>query len=424
MRAYCVAGLGYGDEGKGCLTDFLVRKHKADIVVRYNGGPQALHHVVDAETGTTHGFSQFGAGTLAGAATHLSRFMIVDPLALDVERQVLTCKGLRPRISIDPRCVIVTPWHRLLCQAREIERGAARHGSVGLGVGEALVSASQDLALRVGDVVGRADAAAAGEALLTFIRALTLSQLRPLGTANQQYREAQKIVPAEIVANYQDALGEMELRTTNNVLAKADAVVFEGAQGLLIDAVHGFAPYNSWTDATFHNADTLLNEVGCTDRLHIGVLRSYATRHGPGPFPTEYAALAQRVPEQHNSLHHWMGPFRVGCFDMVTARYACASAKPDVLAITHMDRRPTARYANNYLYAGLKRLPDRVKLSNIQADSRTHVMEHAAPQYSYAEDLIAAIEDSCYVPVALTLHGPTAATARETEVMQFVEDTP
>ena len=83
MTIHIVVGLGFGDEGKGAITDKLVREHNAHTVVRFNGGPQANHRVVTPE-GLDHCFSQFGSGTLVpGVRTVLSRFMIVDPLALE-----------------------------------------------------------------------------------------------------------------------------------------------------------------------------------------------------------------------------------------------------------------------------------------------------------------------------------------------------
>src|SRR4051794_21128182 len=106
-----VAGLGFGDEGKGSVVDWLVRRHRAELVVRYNGGPQAAHHVVVAG-GPTHCFAQLGSGALVpGVQTFLSRYMLVDPLALEVEAELLRQRSGQPvysRLVIDPRCVVVT----------------------------------------------------------------------------------------------------------------------------------------------------------------------------------------------------------------------------------------------------------------------------------------------------------------------------
>src|SRR5689334_12757201 len=90
QHAFLTVDLGFGDAGKGSIVDFLSREHLAHTVVRYNGGAQAAHRVVAAGTKPReHVFAQFGSGTLAGAATHLSRFMLLDPLAMLAEEQHL-----------------------------------------------------------------------------------------------------------------------------------------------------------------------------------------------------------------------------------------------------------------------------------------------------------------------------------------------
>src|SRR5687767_190163 len=115
-RPIVVTGLGHGDEGKGATVDALVRRHALELVVRHNGGPQAAHHVVRSD-GAVHCFAQFGAGTLvAGVRTHLSRFMLVEPLALAREAATLErigVAGALGRVTIDVACAVVTPFHRL-----------------------------------------------------------------------------------------------------------------------------------------------------------------------------------------------------------------------------------------------------------------------------------------------------------------------
>jgi adenylosuccinate synthase len=138
MNAIFVAGLGFGDEGKGSIVDALTRKHQADLVVRFSGGAQAAHHVV-TDDGREHCFAQFGSGTLAGASTHLSRFMLIDPLALVKEAEHLKQIGVVDpfeRLTIDPRAPIITPYHRAMNRLRELSRGRQRHGSCGVGIGE------------------------------------------------------------------------------------------------------------------------------------------------------------------------------------------------------------------------------------------------------------------------------------------------
>jgi len=144
LRAYIVVDLGFGDCGKGLLTDFLVRHSGAGLVVRYNGGAQAGHNVVTSE-GLHHTFSQFGSGTFVpGVKTYLSRDVVIHPDALLVEGNVLEAKGVTDafaRLRVSEWALVITPFHQAANRIREIARGMARHGSCGVGVGEAVEDA-------------------------------------------------------------------------------------------------------------------------------------------------------------------------------------------------------------------------------------------------------------------------------------------
>lgn len=368
-HAYIVAGMAYGDEGKGLTTDYLTRRHRAGLVVRYNGGPQAAHNVIAMNNGlhVHHVFSQFGSGSLAGAATHLSRFMLIDPIALRAEMEILQEKiSSVPLISIDPRCVIVTPDHRYANRARETARGDARHGSVGLGVGEARGDSLTGLSLTVADVLAGSEHA---ESILDRIRLRKAEE-------GVGYHSADRAESEWLAGLYARILSRIRVCGLREAVAahggSERSIVFEGAQGVLLDEKYGIPPHHTWSDCTFRNADTLLDEIGWeeTDRTRIGVFRSYFTRHGAGPFATEDAAI--NLPD-HNREHPWAGRFRQGHFDLRLATFACGVAHPDELMVTHMD------YAE--------------RMS--------------------AEDLPEILERECGIPITLTSWGPTAADVRE-----------
>jgi len=154
-RALVVVGLGFGDEGKGTMVDYLVRKHQARAVVRFNGGHQAAHAVVLPD-GRSHKFSQFGSGTLAGADTYLSEHVVIEPLAMQREAMHLEDSGVSEPfslLSINEACWITTPYHRHANRLLEQARGDNRHGSCGLGVGETVEMAVAGKGLRVRDVM-------------------------------------------------------------------------------------------------------------------------------------------------------------------------------------------------------------------------------------------------------------------------------
>ena len=142
-RVIITVGLGFGDEGKGATIDHLARRLDADLVVRYCGGSQAGHNV-QLPDGRRHTFSQFGAGTLARAErpsrTYLGPNVVIDPPALLREARHLAELGVddpTALVTVHPRCLVATVWHRALNQLREMARGADRHGSCGQGIGEA-----------------------------------------------------------------------------------------------------------------------------------------------------------------------------------------------------------------------------------------------------------------------------------------------
>jgi adenylosuccinate synthase len=157
MNATILVDLTFGDAGKGSLVDYLVRRDNAHTVIRFNGGAQAAHNVVLPD-GRHHTFSQFGSGTFVpGVRTHLSRFMLFDPLALAAEERHLRSVGVTDafdRLTLDRRALVVTPFQRAANRLREVARGDARHGSCGMGIGETMSDVLDDnLALRGADLL-------------------------------------------------------------------------------------------------------------------------------------------------------------------------------------------------------------------------------------------------------------------------------
>ncbi len=341
-----VVGLGFGDEGKGTTVDHLVRHHRSAGVVRFGGGPQATHHVVLPD-GRWHGFSQLGAGTFVpGVVTHLTRDVLVEPVNLLAEDARLREHGVHDalaRLTIDPRATLILPYHKMTGQLAELARGGDRHGSVGLGVGEAARERDHGTALRLEDARDRARLRARiGDAIserLAHAEAVVdgdeaherLAHFRGELDADRLTR-----ILHGFVTGYAAMLQPDEARVPA-LLGGAAPAVMEGAQGALLDPVAGFPPYVTKTPATPALAEALL--AGRAHRLRrVGVLRAYAHRHGPGPLPSEDATLTARLLESHNVWNRWQGGFRVGPLDLVLARYAAVVAGAEVLALTCLDR--------------------------------------------------------------------------------------
>ena len=321
MKAVIVADLGFGDSGKGTMTDYLVRSLDAGLVVRFNGGAQAGHTVVDPD-GRRHTFSQFGAGSLVpGVRTHLSRFMIVHPGGLLREAEILGGDCLS-RLTVAPEALVITPFHQAANRIRETRRGALRHGSCGLGVGETVADslAFPEDSIRFKDLSAPA--------------ALRRKLLRVQSRKWSELGSDPVLESRDVIDDWIGLVGSMGVPMAEDRFR--ETVVFEGAQGVLLDEWRGFHPYTTWSTCTFDNALELLSDYpGQTVRL--GVLRSYHTRHGAGPLPTEDASLVLEEPDNH--FGPWQGAFRNGWADAVLGRYALACCGGvDGLAITHLDR--------------------------------------------------------------------------------------
>jgi len=352
-QAILVIDLAFGDCGKGTVVDYLTRRFAAHTVVRFNGGPQAGHNVVTPD-GRHHTFSQFGSGSFVpGVHTLLSRFMLIEPYALFNEAAHLAEVGVADalgRLLIDADCPVITPAHQAANRLREIARGDGAHGTCGVGAGEAMadLAANPELMLHARHLGDRALVIRKlrAQCELKAEQCRVLAQLRNHPRASQSIETLNDRSWIEVAAdNYAELarhaaiIGSSEVRAA---LRAPGAVIFEGAQGVLLDESYGFHPHTTWSTTTLANAQALLDEAGNSHaRTRLGVLRTYFTRHGRGPFVTADDALRPALPEPHNGDAGWQGRFRVGPFDAVAARYALAVAGGvDGLAVTHLDRLP------------------------------------------------------------------------------------
>lgn len=333
MIGYEVIGLAFGDESKGCAVDALCRALPIDLVVRHNGGCQAAHHVHTAD-GKRHVFAQFGAGMLANntVKTHISRFMLVEPFSMMREAEALSklTDNVWNRTTVDRDAVIVTPFHRHLNRLREFSRGDKAHGSCGRGIGVA-----REMQLKYGESVLMVKDLQYKQRTIDKLQ-FSLEQMW------QEIVSLERFTPGgwlRLNSNdctaYADAYAKWPARITDGLHLTGDTI-FEGAQGVMLDEKHGTAPHNTWTNTTFKNADTLLDEVGVKDRVRIGCIRSYYTRHGNGPFPTEDNSLD--LPEPDNTSDGFQGKFRVGHFDWhLFAKALGICGGVDYFAVSHLD---------------------------------------------------------------------------------------
>ena len=452
--AILIADLGFGDAGKGSLVDYLTRQYRAHTVIRYNGGAQAAHNVITPD-GRHHTFAQFGSGTfIPGTRTHLSRFMILNPLAMLAEERHLNTLGVTDafqRLSIDRDALVTTPFQQSANRLKELARGDARHGSCGLGVGETMSDwlAYRSDVLFAGDLTDRSTIIRK----LKFMREIKIAQLESilnnLPAIDQIKIELQTLqdpnvinLTADVYQHFAAQVTMLEPQALGQILNQPGVAIFEGAQGVLLDEWWGFAPYNSWTTLTYKNADILLAENNFAgDTLRLGVLRGYATRHGAGPFVTEDRQLTHDLQDRHNALNHWQGNFRVGYLDFIALRYALKVIdQVDGLVVSHLDRLreiPNWRICDLYEYTGRAsnlsdhfegqaRLIMDIKLpadpTNLLKQAElTQLLMETRPIYTRCEHnqeiYLELISRMLNLPIAITSTGPTA---REKEAYLYL----
>jgi adenylosuccinate synthase len=344
-QVYVVAGLAYGDEGKGATVDFLTREKKAGLVVRYNGGPQAGHNVVTPD-GRHHTFSQFGSGTfVAGVRTHLSRFMLVNPISMLEEEKHLRFIGVKnafKRTTIDAECLIVTPFQRAVNRIQQLAMGL--HTSCGSGVGQTrqdhLDHGEQVL------VAGDIENDWVLDKKLTFQQEISRKIVENVIGNKKIREELEVLIDPEAVdwvarqySRWFHKVSIVDSLELSDLLEETECTIFEGAQGVLLDEKHGETGYNTWTNTTFENAETLLKECGYVGPVcKLGVIRTYFTRHGDGPLRTENPKLLELAPELHNNGDGFQGKFRTGHFDLQAFQYSlqCCNGV-DALAVNHTD---------------------------------------------------------------------------------------
>ncbi|MBX3271068.1 MAG: adenylosuccinate synthetase [Sandaracinaceae bacterium] len=416
-RASVVVDLGFGDAGKGTVVDFLVRARRAHTVIRFNGGAQAGHNVVTRD-GRHHTFAQLGAGTFVpGVRTHLSRFVVVHPSALLVEAARIAEAGVHDaleRLTIAGDALVTAPYVQALGRLRELARGGAPHGTTGVGVGETvrLSLEAPELALRMRDL-SRPAALARG---LERLRERAAAEAGPLDVDGPRARaEREALLSRRAGEAWLEAIAPLARRDLAvgpehdaALLAAPGEIVLEGAQGVLLDEWRGFHPHTTWSTCTTENALALLAGYdGAIER--IGVTRSYATRHGAGPFPTETRAL-DHLDEPHNEDAGWQGRFRRGWLDLPLLRYALACSPVDALALTHLDR-VTPAWRACVGYDGLARplvpAADPHDLDHVEALGRAlrTVTPALAP---LPPDLPGWLERALGARVVLTSSGPRA----------------
>ena len=321
-KIVAVIGSGYGDEGKGLMTDYYASKMDGSIVVRSNGGAQAGHTVVTPE-GKRHVFSHFGSGTFTGTPTYLSEHFVANPLLFKKEMEVLRRinSGIIPVIFANPSVLITTPFDMLLNQRFETDRGGKLHGSVGVGFGETIERSLVHSSMTLQDVLGWK---AFGKnqyqvEIFEFLNDIREQYIPTRVNLNKVRPEFLEILNNnDLIYDFIDQLDEMiesfQLITDYGVLSNVP-LIFEGAQGLQLDMDYGYFPHVTRSNCGMKNISKILEQIpGDHDVTAHYVTRAYTTRHGAGPLNGE-RALPHEIVDKTNIPNEFQGDLRFAPLD-------------------------------------------------------------------------------------------------------------
>lgn len=333
-----IVGTQWGDEGKGRFVDLL--SQRADIVARFNGGDNAGHTVTVGDQ--IYKLHLVPSGMIRPTTRNLmGNGMVIYPPALLEELQMLADAGVDVsprRLVISHAAHMITPAHRALDAAREAARGEALLGTTGRGIGPAYTDKASRQGLRMYDLLDMENMADKLE-----IHIQEANQVLE-AIYHQPTLESDKIVRdflqyARQLRPYIDDTGQIAV----DALARGETVLAEGAQGSLLDLDFGTYPYVTSSPCTAASALLGLGIGMKTPRDVIGVTKSFQTRVGSGPFPTEQSGeIAQRL--RGSGANPWdeygttTGRMRrVGWLDGVLLRYACRINGLTALAVTKLD---------------------------------------------------------------------------------------
>jgi adenylosuccinate synthase len=328
-----VIGSQWGDEGKGKIVDLLT--DRCGVVVRFQGGHNAGHTlVIGGEKTVLHlipsGILRDGVQCLIGNG------VVLSPEALIHEMRGLEARGVpvRERLRISLACPLILPYHVRLDVAREKAKGAGKIGTTGRGIGPAYEDKVARRALRVADLFFRERfAAKLGEALDYHNFVLQ----KYFGEAPVDFQKLldDSMANAELLKPLACDVTEVLMHAT----VRGDSILFEGAQGAMLDVDHGTYPYVTSSNTTAGGAATGTG-VGPRELDYVlGIIKAYATRVGSGPFPTELTDdVGKHLATKGNEFGSTTGrPRRCGWFDAVAARRSIFNNSLSGLCITKLD---------------------------------------------------------------------------------------
>jgi adenylosuccinate synthase len=306
-----VIGTQWGDEGKGKVVDRLTETAKA--VVRFQGGHNAGHTLII--NGKKQVLRLIPSGMMRPEVTcFIGNGVVVSPEALLSEIEELESVGVsvRQRLRISESCPVILPYHVALDQAREAKRGEAKIGTTGRGIGPAYEDKVARRAIRLGDLANPTSFRNKLEEVLDLHNFVLTQYLKAPAISVNEVFEAALLRGEKIKPMLTDVSAELA-----EFIARGDSILFEGAQGALLDVDHGTYPFV--TSSNCVSGAAAAGSGVAPQQLHyvLGIVKAYTTRVGSGPFPTElFDDVGARIAKVGKEFGAVTGrPRRVGWFD-------------------------------------------------------------------------------------------------------------
>jgi len=327
-----VIGAQWGDEGKGKIVDWLASR--ADMVVRFQGGHNAGHTLVVGDQ--TYKLSLLPSGIVRGTPSVIGNGVVLDPWALKAEVERMREMGVEVTpdvLMIAETCPLILPIHRDLDALREDASGAGKIGTTRRGIGPAYEDKVGRRAIRVCDLARLADMGPLLDRLCAHHDALRAGFNEPPVDRERLLRDLGEI------ADFVLPFARPVWRDLDAALQRGRRILFEGAQGVLLDVDHGTYPFVTSSNTV---AGTTGSGTGMGPRAAgfvLGIVKAYTTRVGSGPFPTEQDnEVGQRLGERGHEFGTVTGRRRrCGWFDAVLVRQAVAVSGVTGVALTKLD---------------------------------------------------------------------------------------
>jgi adenylosuccinate synthase len=334
VHSVVVIGCQWGDEGKGKIVDLL--SAEADIVARFQGGNNAGHTlVVDGKQTVLH--------LIPSGALHpktvcvIGGGVVLDTAALVQEIEQLDEAGYplgAGRLLVSQDCHLILPYHKAIDQARERRRGKGKIGTTGRGIGPTYEDKAARVGLRVADLLDEAHFRERLRVVLeeknSYLRNILDESVLDFDTVAAELARAATMIRPRVVDT---------ARYLHEALTGGKRVLFEGAQGAMLDVDHGTYPYVTSSNTGIGAVCSGTGVAAKLVRKVIGITKAYTTRVGSGPFPTELSnEIGDRLRNEGGEFGATTGrPRRCGWFDAVVLRKAIRVSGVDALALTKLD---------------------------------------------------------------------------------------